>query len=149
MESGSHTCSGICADFQGALGFVEHGLMSPVVYLAAAGVFVAWYLYLRNPAIVPALQRRFSHLYQLLLNKYYFDEINDKVFARGSLAIGNIFWRVGDVVVIDGAFVNGSARFIGWVSEALSRIQTGYLYRYAFAMVIGLCALTGWILLGA
>jgi len=136
-------------DFQGALGFVEHGLMSPVVYLAAAGVFVAWYLYLRNPAIVPALQRRFSHLYQLLLNKYYFDEINDKVFARGSLAIGNIFWRVGDVVVIDGAFVNGSARFIGWVSEALSRIQTGYLYRYAFAMVIGLCALTGWILLGA
>ncbi|MEE8281247.1 MAG: NADH-quinone oxidoreductase subunit L [Gammaproteobacteria bacterium] len=136
-------------DFHGALGFVEHGLMSPVVYLAAAGVFVAWYLYLRNPAIVPALQRRFSHLYQLLLNKYYFDEINDKVFARGSLAIGNIFWRVGDVVVIDGAFVNGSARFIGWVSEALSRIQTGYLYRYAFAMVIGLCALTGWILLGA
>ena len=136
-------------DFHGALGFVEHGLMSPVVYLAAAGVFVAWYLYLRNPAIVPALQRRFSHLYQLLLNKYYFDEINDKVFVRGSLAIGNIFWRVGDVVVIDGAFVNGSARFIGWVSEALSRIQTGYLYRYAFAMVIGLCALTGWILLGA
>ncbi len=136
-------------DFHGALGFVEHGLMSPVVYLAAAGVFVAWYLYLRNPAIVPALQRRFSHLYQLLLNKYYFDEINDKVFARGSLAIGNIFWRVGDVVVIDGAFVNGSARFIGWASEALSRIQTGYLYRYAFAMVIGLCALTGWILLGA
>ena len=136
-------------DFHGALGFVEHGLMSPVVYLAAAGVFVAWYLYLRNPAIVPALQRRFSHLYQLLLNKYYFDEINDKVFARGSLAIGNIFWRVGDVVVIDGAFVNGSARFIGWVSGALSRIQTGYLYRYAFAMVIGLCALTGWILLGA
>ena len=136
-------------DFHGALGFVEHGLMSPVVYLAAAGVFVAWYLYLRNPAIVPALQRRFSHLYQLLLNKYYFDEINDKVFARGSLSIGNIFWRVGDVVVIDGAFVNGSARFIGWVSGALSRIQTGYLYRYAFAMVIGLCALTGWILLGA
>ena len=136
-------------DFHGALGFVEHGLMSPVVYLAAAGVFVAWYLYLRNPAIAPALQRRFGHLYQLLLNKYYFDEINDKVFARGSLAIGNIFWRVGDVVVIDGAFVNGSARFIGWVSGALSRIQTGYLYRYAFAMVIGLCALTGWILLGA
>ena len=136
-------------DYHGALGFVEHGLVSPVVYLAAAGVFVAWYLYLRNPDIVPALQRRFSYLYRLLQHKYYFDEINDKVFVRGCLAIGKLFWRIGDVVVIDGAFVNGSARGIGWVSGALSRIQTGYLYRYAFAMVIGLCALTGWILLGA
>ena len=136
-------------NFHGALGFVEHGLMSPAVYLAAAGVFVAWYLYLRNPDIVPAMQRRFSHLYQLLLNKYYFDEFNDKVIVRGSLAIGDIFWRVGDVVIIDGALVNGSARFIGWVSGVLSRIQTGYVYRYAFAIVIGLCALTGWILLGA
>jgi NADH-quinone oxidoreductase subunit L len=58
-----------------------------------------------------------------------------------------MFWRVGDDAVIDGAFVNGSARLIGWVSGVLSRIQTGYLYGYAFAMVIGLCALTGWMLL--
>jgi NADH-quinone oxidoreductase subunit L len=84
-----------------------------------------------------------------LLNKYYFDEFNDKVFARGSLAVGDIFFRIGDVVVIDGVFVNGTARLIGWVSGVLSRIQTGYLYRYAFAMVIGLCALTGWILWSA
>lgn len=133
--------------FPGALGFLEHGLMSPAVYLAAAGVFVAWYLYLRNPDIVPALQRRFSHLHKLLLNKYYLDDFNDKVFVRGSLAIGDMFWRVGDDAVIDGAFVNGSARLIGWVSGVLSRIQTGYLYGYAFAMVIGLCALTGWMLL--
>ena len=115
--------------------------------MAGVGVFVAWYLYLRNPDIVPALQRRFNYLYKLLLNKYYLDEFNDKVFARGSLAIGDVFWRVGDEVVIDGVFVDGSARLIGWVSGVLSRIQTGYLYRYAFAMVIGLCALTGWMLL--
>jgi len=135
------------AGFPGALGFVEHGLMSPAVYLAAAGVFVAWYLYLRNPDFVPTLQRRFNHLYKLLLNKYYFDEFNDKVVARGSLAIGNMCWHVGDVVIIDGVFVNGSARLIGWGSGVLSRIQTGYVYRYAFAMVIGLCAVTGWMLL--
>ena len=137
----------LSAGFSGALGFVEHGLLSPTVYLAAAGVFAAWYLYLHNPGFVLVLQRRFNHMYKLLLNKYYFDEFNDKVFAHGSLAIGNICWRVGDVAIIDGAFVNGSARLIDRLSGMLSRIQTGHVYRYAFAMVIGLCAVTGWVLL--
>ena len=86
-------------------------------------------------------------MYKLLLNKYYFDEFNDKVFAHGSLAIGNMGWRVVDVAIIDGAFVNGSARLIDRLSGMLSRIQTGHVYRYAFAMVIGLCAVTGWVLL--
>ena len=137
----------LSAGFSGALGFVGHGLLSPTVYLAAAGVFAAWYLYLHNPDFVPVLQRRFSHMYKLLLNRYYFDEFNDKVFTHGSLAIGNMCWRVGDVGIIDGVLVNGSARLIERLSRMLSRIQTGHVYRYAFAMVIGLCAVTGWVLL--
>ena len=137
----------LSAGFSGALGFVGHGFLSPTVYLAAAGVFAAWYLYLHNPDFVSVLQRRFSHMYKLLLNRYYFDEFNDKVFTHGSLAIGNMCWRVGDVGIIDGVLVNGSARLIERLSRMLSRIQTGHVYRYAFAMVIGLCAVTGWVLL--
>jgi NADH-quinone oxidoreductase subunit L len=83
------------------------------------------------------------------VNKYYFDDFNEKVLARGTLGIGNSLWRFGDVTVIDGAFVNGTARLVGWAAQVSRQLQSGYLYHYAFAMIIGLAVLVGWILLGA
>ncbi len=134
------------ADFHGAFGFLLHGLQSPVLLLAFAGVVVAWYLYLKNPLLPKAIKERTEFLYRLLDNKYYLDDFNEKVLARASRMLGQGLWRGGDAAVIDGALVNGSANAVGWIAGKVRRIQTGYLYHYAFAMVIGLCILIAWFI---
>ena len=77
-------------------------------------------------------------IYTLLLRKYFVDEFNNFVFAGGARAIGRLLWKIGDVKLIDGLAVNGTARVIGWVSSVIRHIQTGYVYHYAFAMILGL-----------
>ncbi|MDP6674253.1 MAG: NADH-quinone oxidoreductase subunit L [Gammaproteobacteria bacterium] len=134
------------ADFHGPLGFLLHGLRSPVLLLAAAGVMVAWFFYLRRPDIPATIRDRFSALHNLLMNKYYFDTLVERLIPRGSTGLGGVLWRVGDVTLIDGAAVNGSARVVGWVAAVVRHIQTGYLYTYAFAMIIGLATLIAWVL---
>jgi len=120
---------------------VGHALVEPVVYLAALGVGTAWFLYLKRPDIPEMLQQRFSLLYRVLVNKYGFDRFNEIFFAGGSRGFGNLLWKKGDVKLIDGLIVNGSAQLVGMVSAAMRHIQTGYLYHYAFAMIIGLLLL--------
>ncbi len=136
----------IGTDYHGPLGFLLHGLMSPVLLLAAAGVVVAWYLYLRRPDIPAAIRNRFAALHGFLMSKYHFDTLVEKWIPRGSTGLGNLLWRIGDVTLIDGAAVNGSARVVGWVASVVRQIQTGYLYTYAFAMIIGLATLIFWVL---
>jgi len=133
-------------DFRGPLPFLLHGLAGPAVWLAAAGVASAWYLCLKRPALAAALREKSDGLYTLLVNKYYFDAFNEKVIAAGSRGLGNVLWRGGDVAIIDGAAVNGSARLVGWIAGVLRGIQSGYLYHYAFATIIGLSALLAWLL---
>ena len=133
-------------EFHGPAAFVLHGLASPAVWLAAAGVLVAWYLYLRRPALAEDLRARAGGLYTLLANKYYFDAFNEKVIAGGSRALGRVLWRGGDVAIIDGAAVNGSARLVGWLANAVRGLQSGYLYHYAFATIIGLSILLAWFI---
>jgi len=129
--------------------FLIHGLLAPPFLLAVAGVFAAWYLYLRRPDIPARIARRFARFYRLLLHKFYFDDFNERVLVPASLALGRRLWRTGDEALIDGAMVNGSARLVGWMSGVVSRVQTGYLYHYAFAMIIGLAAMLGWLLIGS
>jgi len=133
-------------DFHGPLGFLLHGLTSPVLYLALAGVATAWYLYLKNPLLPAAIQARFAFIYRVLDNKYYFDSFNQNVLARGARLLGTGLWRGGDVSVIDGVLVNGTANTIGRIAGVARRLQTGYLYHYAFAMVIGMVVLVGWFI---
>jgi len=133
-------------DFHGAWGFFLHGLLSPVLLLAGLGVLTAWFLYLRRPDIPEKISQRLSAVYTLLINKYYFDTIVETLIPFGSNGVGKLLWRVGDVGMIDGLLVNGSARVVGWSSAIIRQIQTGYLYTYAFAMILGLAALIGWIL---
>jgi len=137
------------AEFHGPGGFLLHGLLGLPVLLSLAGVAVAWYLYLRNPRLPERLRQRLMPLYTLLTNKYFLDDLNEKIIARGYRGMGQMFWRVGDVVIIDGAAVNGSARLVAWFSSVIRRVQSGYLYHYAFAMIIGLSVLLGWILVAA
>jgi NADH-quinone oxidoreductase subunit L len=133
-------------EFHGPAAFLLHGLQAPAVWLAAAGVLAAWYLYLRNPALAAQLRERAGRLYTLLAHKYYVDAFNERFIAGGSRALGNLLWRGGDVAIIDGAAVNGSARIVGWLAGAARGVQTGYLYHYAFATIIGLSALLAWLL---
>jgi len=133
-------------EFHGPAAFVLHGLQAPAVWLAALGVLAAWYLYLKNTALAAQLRERAGALYTLLVNKYYFDAFNERFIAGGSRALGNLLWRGGDVAVIDGALVNGSARVVGWLANVVRGVQSGYLYHYAFATIIGLSALLAWLL---
>jgi NADH-quinone oxidoreductase subunit L len=121
--------------------------MAPAFWLAAAGMFTAWYLYIKQPGLPGRLAQRMSGLHRLLENKYYFDRFNERVLAAGSRSLGRMLWRAGDEVAIDGVLVNGSARLVGWISGVVRQVQTGYLYHYAFAMIIGLALLLGWTLL--
>ena len=133
-------------EFHGPAAFVLHGLTSPAIWLAAAGVAAAWFVYLKRPALAAQLRERAGGLYTLLVNKYYFDAFNEKVLASAARGIAQAFWRGGDVALIDGAAVNGSARLVGWAAGKLRALQSGYLYHYAFATIIGLSALLGWLL---
>jgi NADH-quinone oxidoreductase subunit L len=139
----------MAAEFHGPWEFLLEAFKGPAVYLAAAGFAVASYLYLIRPEVPARLMTQFSALYRVLINKYYFDWFNENVLAPASRGLGGLLWRVGDETVIDGAIVNGSARFVGMVARAARGLQSGYLYHYAFAMVVGLAALVGWFMLRA
>jgi NADH-quinone oxidoreductase subunit L len=131
--------------YHGPIGLVLHGLQQPPFYLAILGLFTAWYFILKRPELSELLKRRFALIYRILVDKYGFDRFNEIVFAGGGRRIGWAFWRLGDVTLIDGLVVNGSARAVGWISAVVRYAQTGYLYHYAFAMIIGLLALLTWI----
>ncbi len=130
--------------FHGAAAMGVHSLQTLPLWLAVAGVAVAWFFYLKAPSIPAAIAARAGAIHKLLLNKYYFDEINNAVFAGGARALGAVLWRVGDVAVIDGFFVNGAARVVGWFSRVVRRFQSGFIYHYAFTMIIGVFALLTW-----
>ncbi|AUT59988.1 NADH-quinone oxidoreductase subunit L [Paraburkholderia terrae] len=127
-------------EFQGWASMGLHAASGLPVWLALAGVVVSWFLYLKRPDLPAVIKRGFGPIYTLLDNKYYMDKINEVVFARGAVAIGRGLWKEGDIVVIDG-IVNGSARFIGWFASVIRFLQSGYIYHYAFAMIIGMLGL--------
>jgi len=133
--------------WHGVAAFMLHAMKAPTVYLALAGVAAAWYLYIKRPDLPARIAGAVPWLYRLLTQKYYFDEIYQAVFARGGRGLGTALWRAGDEALIDGLAVNGSARVVGWLSVVMRHMQSGYLYHYAFAMIVGLSALLAWYVL--
>jgi len=124
-------------EFHGPLAMTLHGLTSLPFWLALAGVAMAWVFYLKTPNIPEMIRQKFSWIYTLFDNKYYFDSFNDWFFASGARKVSGMLWKFGDIKLIDGLVVNGSARMVGFFSSVLRHIQTGYIYHYAFAMIIG------------
>ena len=124
--------------YHGVLSFMLHGLTALPFWLAMAGIATAYYLYMIRPDIPPKLQQKFNWLYRVLDNKYGFDSFNQSVFAGGARSFGHLLWQVGDKLLIDGFIVNGAARTVGFTSKVVRHVQSGYLYHYAFAMIIGL-----------
>lgn len=118
-------------------GMALHGFLTLPFALAVAGVLLSWFFYMKRPDIPVAIQQKFSWLHRILENKYYFDTINERVFAGGSRFIGSKLWQIGDVQLIDGAIVNGTANLIGKLSGVVRKLQSGMIYHYAFAMIIG------------
>jgi len=131
-------------EWHGVVPFILHGFASAPFWLAVAGIAAAFYLYLINPALPGVIATRFRGLYAVLDNKYYFDRFNDWFFAGGARAVGRFTSNYGDRTIIDGIMVNGSAKLIGFFSGVFRRIQSGYVYHYAFVMIVGVFGLLYW-----
>jgi len=132
--------------FDGPLAFALHGLVTAPFWLMVAGAVAAWFAHVHRPEIADAVAERLGPVYRWITNKYGFDDFNDKVFAAGTRKAGGALWKGGDVGVIDGVMVNGTARMVGLIAATIRHLQSGYLYHYAFAMIIGLLVLLSWML---
>ncbi len=131
-------------EWHGIAAFIKHGVLSLPFWLAIAGVAAAWYCYLVNPGVPETLRRLAGPVYTLLDNKYYVDRFNDWFFAGGARGVGGVLSEVGDRRVIDGVVVNGSARAVGLAAALMRHVQSGYVYHYAFTMIVGVFALLTW-----
>ncbi|MES2262338.1 MAG: NADH-quinone oxidoreductase subunit L [Pseudomonadota bacterium] len=128
----------LAEEFHGPMAMALHSLTSLPLALATAGVAFAYYCYMINPRVPAWFYAKFHALHTLLDNKYYMDKFNEIVFAGGARLLGNGLWNVGDKVLIDGLVVNGSAKVVQWFSSLTRLAQTGYIYHYAFVMIIGI-----------
>jgi NADH-quinone oxidoreductase subunit L len=113
-----------------------------------AGLGLAWLFYITKPSLPVALAAQHEPTYKFLLNKWYFDELYDFLFVRPAMRLGRFMWKTGDGHVIDGFGPDGAAELVTDVTSGVVRLQTGYLYHYAFAMMIGLAALISWFMFG-
>jgi len=127
--------------YTGQWAMIQHGVASWPFVLAMTGVASAWYIYMKDPKMAETARQKFSFIYQMLDKKYWMDELYVKVFSDGSRALGKGFWKAGDVTIIDGLIINGSAKVVGWFASVVRHVQTGMLYHYAFAMILGLVGL--------
>jgi NADH-quinone oxidoreductase subunit L len=124
-------------EFHGAAAMGVHAFTSLPFMLALAGVVAAYYCYMINPRVPAAFYKALRPIHTLLDNKYYMDKFNEVVFAGGARLLGKGLWQVGDRALIDGLVVNGSAKLVGWFSTIVRTFQTGYIYHYAFVMILG------------
>ncbi len=127
--------------FKSPMDMAIHGFTALPFWLALAGVVLSYYMYMINPALPAAIKRSFGPIYRLLENKYYLDWINENIIARGARALGTGLWKGGDQALIDGAVVNGSWKVVGRISGVVRWLQSGYIYHYAFAMLLGIFVL--------
>ena len=133
-------------EFNGPIAMAMHAFTSPILLLVVLGVLTAAIGYLWAPKLPAKVAEALTPIKKLLDNKYYLDDLNQAVFAKGLIWIGSFLWHRGDQKIIDGFFVNGSAHTVGRFAGVIRHLQSGYLYHYAFAMIAGLAALLAWVL---
>jgi len=136
----------LATNFLDPTSFALEAVKHPPLWLASGGIAAAWFFYLKSPLMADRVASLFAPIRPLLDNKYYFDWFNEKGLATGSRGLGWVFWKAGDQALIDGAMVNGSAHLVGAVAGVVRKVQTGYLYSYAFWMMMGLTSLLAWFL---
>jgi len=133
-------------EFHGPGAFMWSAFAHWPVWFAAFGVLTAWWFFLKNPALADSAAHRFKWLHTILVDKYGFDWFNEHVIMVAARLLGGGLWRFGDQILIDDGLVNGSARTVGWLGSVMRYAQSGYLYHYAFAMILGLASFLLWIL---
>ncbi|MBS0431708.1 MAG: NADH-quinone oxidoreductase subunit L, partial [Proteobacteria bacterium] len=143
VAPGNDVLAELAHEFHGPLAMFAHGFLSPPFWIALAGFLVATYIYQFNPKVADKAERMFLPIYRVLVRKYWFDELYYNLFARGGVKMGRAFWKGGDGALLDGVMVDGSAEFVARSAQAVRRLQSGYLYHYAFAMIVGLILLLG------
>ncbi len=131
----------MAAHYHGIWAFMGTAFVSPPLYLALAGIGTAWYFYILRPELPARMARSLHGLWAILRAGYGFDAVYLDGLAAGARAAGKFLWRVGDVEFIDGALVNGTARLVGRIAAWGRRLQSGYIYHYAFAVILGLFVL--------
>jgi len=136
-----HVMHELAAAFHGPVAMAQHAVSTAPFWLALAGVVVAWYMYLINPAVPAFFAKALRPLIVVLENKYFMDWINENILARGARLLGTGLWKGGDRALIDGLVVNGSWKVVGWVSGVVRWFQSGYLYHYALVMILGILVL--------
>ncbi|MFY2006409.1 NADH-quinone oxidoreductase subunit L [Achromobacter xylosoxidans] len=134
-------------EWHGWVAFGLHAFQTLPFWLVVAGAVIAWYCFLINPKVPAAIKSSLSGVNKVLENKYYVDWINEQIIARGLRCLGRGLWQTGDRGIIDGLLINGSARVVGWVSAISRHLQSGFIYHYAFAMIIGIMALVTFFVL--
>ena len=137
----SETMEHLAEEFHGAVGMMGHALTTLPFWLAISGVVLAWFLYIRRPDLPAVIKEKLQPLPTILEKKYGFDDFNDWFFAGGARRLGTGLWSWGDKTIIDGIMVNGTAKAIGLFAGVARRMQTGYIYHYAFTMIFGVFAL--------
>ena len=139
-----HAMQALTEEFHGATAMALHALYTLPFWLALGGVITAYLLYMVFTGFPAKIAQRFSLIYTILERKYGFDEFYAWFFAGGARRIGNGLWKQGDERMIDGWLVNGTAKLVGWFSGVIRQFQSGYIYHYAFAMLIGVFVLMTW-----
>jgi NADH-quinone oxidoreductase subunit L len=135
-------------DFHGIVAMMTHALGTAPFWLAVAGIAAAAWLYLLRPDLPGLIKDKAGVLYTILERKYGFDEAYQWLFGDGAVRFGTGLWKGGDVAVIDGVFVDGSARAVGWIAMLVRTLQSGFIYHYAFAMIIGILVLLTLMFIG-
>jgi len=135
-------------EFHGAFLMVLHAPSTPTFWLAISGIATAWFFNAGYPQYAEMLKKRFSFIYWIMTRKYGFDDFNQLVFVHGTRKLGSFFYIFSDLLLIDGIFVNGSGKLIRWFAAFARQMQTGYIYHYAFVMILGLVCFLGWLMLG-
>ena len=138
----------IAKTWHGWVAYGLHAFVTVPFWLMIAGAVVAWYCYLINPKVPAVIQSKLKFINCILENKYFFDWFYEQVIARGSRMLGKGLWQRADRGLIDGLLVNGSAKVVGAIAAVTRRLQTGFIYHYAFAMIIGLMAAITYIIFG-
>ena len=131
----------MAAEFHGVVGMMTHSLSTAPFWLSIGGIFTAWYLYMVRTDLPAKIKQAAGPLFTLLDRKYFIDEFYSWLFAGGARALGAGLWKIGDVKVIDGFVVNGAARVVGLTAVLVRRFQSGYIYHYAFTMIVGVFVL--------
>ena len=129
----------------GAMAFAMHGLLSPAIYLALAGAAAAWYAYVANPALPERLRQRMVGVWRILINQYGFEALYSRYATAAARGLGLVLWRAVDAGVVDGVMVGGTVGTMGRLGRMVKRWQSGYLYHYAFAMIVAVVLLVAWL----